>query len=140
MLRKFKLEDLEGFEPQGDQCIGSEWDKNIWTRAYMMGCEIITAEDDKGVYGFCTFIPDDMGNETYCLIFNERIIYNIKEVFIGYKLMFSNRLAKRTQAFVRSDWHKAHRFAECFGFKYEGTMKSFGKAGEDYDLYAITRR
>lgn len=139
MLRRFRLEDIDNFIPQKEQCIGSEWDMNIWTQSYLSGCEMITAEDKEGVIGFCSFIPDAMGNETLCMVFGERARDALREMIYVYDLVFGQRLSKRTQAFVKSTWDDAKRFAQHFGFVYEGTLRKFGRNGEDYDVYALVK-
>jgi len=139
MLRKFKLEDIDNFVPQKEQCIGSEWDKKAWIQYYLGGLEMITAEDDEGVVGFCAFVPDTMGNETICMVFGERTKKTLREMIRAYDLVFGKRLAKRTQGFVKKGWDTAEKFALHFGFEYEGTLRNFGLDGEDYNVYAIIR-
>lgn len=139
MLRKFKLEDLDDFIPQKEQCIGSEWDKRVWIHSYLIGCEMYTAEDAQGVIGFCSFVPDAFGNETFCIVFSDRKRAAAREMILLYDLVFMNRPIKRTQAFVKRGWGDAARFATHFCFKHEGTLKNFGRDGEDYDVYAIVR-
>lgn len=139
MLRKFRLEDIDNFIPQKEQCIGSEWDRSVWIQSYLTGCEMYTAEDEQGVIGFCSFVPDAMGNETFCIVFSDRKRAASRDMINLYELVFKNRLAKRTQGFVKQGWLDGKKFALHFGFEHEGTLRKFGIDGEDYDVYAITR-
>lgn len=139
MIRKFKLEDLDDFVPQEEQCIGSEWDKRTWIQYYISGVEIYTSYDDKGVIGFVAFVPDTMGNETICIMLSERKNDSFRDMFYFNEMVLKKRLAKRIQGFVKSGWSEGKYFALHFGFEYEGTLKNFGIDGEDYDVYAITR-
>jgi len=44
----------------------------------------------------------------------------------------------RIEAHILADWPQARRFAESFGFVYEGTRRSAGQRGEDIQTWAIT--
>lgn len=42
----------------------------------------------------------------------------------------------RVEAYVRDDMAVAHNWIERMGFEFEGLMRSFGQAGEDFRMYA----
>lgn len=53
----------------------------------------------------------------------------IEQVIMNYNL-------HRMQTHVRVSWTSANKFMKRCGFVHEGTLKQYGKNGEDYNLYA----
>lgn len=43
---------------------------------------------------------------------------------------------RRVQTYVDTAFAAGHRWARLLGFEREGTLRAWGPAGEDYDLYA----
>lgn len=67
--------------------------------------------------------------------------YNYPRVVWALKSLLRSTMESclRIQAYVRTDWPKAIRFVEYFGFELEGRLKSADLEGNDYYLYAIVR-
>lgn len=43
---------------------------------------------------------------------------------------------RRVQTYIETSFEAGHRWAQLLGFTREGTLRAWGPAGEDYDLYA----
>ena len=102
---------------------------------------ITLVADDKviGVIGGTFLFPGVM--EAFGLfsdaIRKHRVSFHkrIKEVLDS---AFANYKVHRIQIVVRSDYFEGQTWAENLGFQYEGTMKKYGPAMNDYHLYART--
>ncbi len=46
---------------------------------------------------------------------------------------------RRIQAFTLKGHDVAHKWLEAFGARYEGTLRAWGRNGEDFDVYAWVR-
>lgn len=43
---------------------------------------------------------------------------------------------RRVQAFTLTDHDVSHRWLKSLGAKHEGTLRAYGRGGEDFDVYA----
>lgn len=49
---------------------------------------------------------------------------------------FKELKLRRAYSHVKADFHAGKRWVKSLGYEFEGTMRAFGKSGEDYEIWA----
>ena len=69
----------------------------------------------------------------------KRAVPEMTRFLLSRKPEIEASTVRRIQAFTLTDHDVSHRWLKGLGAKHEGTMRQYGRNGEDFDVYAWVR-